>query len=85
MPNKKLYRSEKNKMLAGICGGLGEYFTIDATLLRLVWLLIVVFTGIFPGVIVYIIAIFVIPLPPHAHHAEHTHEKEREHTTEAEA
>ena len=57
---KKLYRSKSDKIFAGICGGLGEYFNVDPTLLRLLWLLVVIFTGIFPGVIVYIIAIFVI-------------------------
>lgn len=58
-------------MLAGICGGLGEYFEIDATVLRLLWLLIVVFTGVFPGVLAYIVAIFVIP-----EHRPHIHEHE---------
>lgn len=64
---KKLYRSKTNRIFAGICGGLGEYFNIDATILRLLWLLIVVFTGLFPGVLVYIIAIFIIPSHP-GHH-----------------
>jgi len=58
---KKLYRSEKNRILAGIFGGLGEYFNIDATVLRLGWLLVFVFTGIFPGLLAYIIAIFIVP------------------------
>lgn len=75
MEHKKLYRSEKNKILAGICGGLGEYFDIDATILRLFWLLVVIFTGIFPGVIAYVLAIFIIPLPPGAQvHHEKKHE-----------
>lgn len=58
---KRLYRSKRNRVFAGICGGLGEYLKIDPVLLRLIWLLVVVFTGVFPGVIVYIIAIFIIP------------------------
>lgn len=58
---KKLYRSKNDKVFAGICGGLGEYFEVDSTILRLAWLLVVVFTGIFPGVIIYLIAIFIIP------------------------
>jgi phage shock protein C len=61
---KKLYRSKTNKVFAGICGGLAEYLNTDVTILRLVWLLIVVFTGIFPGVIVYVLAILVIPEQP---------------------
>lgn len=62
MEAKRLYRSRKNKVLAGICGGLGEYFNVDPVALRLAWLLVVIFTGFFPGVIAYILAIFIIPL-----------------------
>lgn len=58
---KRLYRSEKNRILAGILGGLGEYFDVDPTVLRLGWLLVFVFTGIFPGLLAYIIAIFIVP------------------------
>lgn len=65
--HKRLYQSEKNRVLAGICGGIGEYFGVDPVALRLAWMLIVIFTGIFPGVIAYILAIFIIPLPPSAH------------------
>ncbi|HEY3362084.1 MAG TPA: PspC domain-containing protein, partial [Methanosarcina sp.] len=36
----KLYRSKKNKIIAGICGGIGEYFKVDPTLIRLLWVLI---------------------------------------------
>ncbi|MCR4279120.1 MAG: PspC domain-containing protein [Candidatus Zambryskibacteria bacterium] len=64
MEIKKLYRSNTDRMVAGICGGLAEYFSIDSVLLRLIWLLVVIFSGIVPGVLVYIIAIFVIPLKP---------------------
>jgi phage shock protein C len=62
MATKRLYRSTKNKILAGVCGGLGEYLGIDPSVIRLVWALVVVFTGFVPGVLVYIIAIFVIPV-----------------------
>jgi phage shock protein C len=58
---KRLYRSKENKILAGILGGLGEYFDIDPTVLRLGWLLVFVFTGIFPGLIAYIMAILIVP------------------------
>lgn len=73
---KKLYRSETNKMVAGICGGIAEYFSVDATAIRLVWLLIVIFTGVFPGVIAYILALFVVPISPHA---EVKHEEVQHH------
>ncbi|OHA91275.1 MAG: PspC domain-containing protein [Candidatus Zambryskibacteria bacterium RIFCSPHIGHO2_01_FULL_49_18] len=64
MTHKKLYRSDTDKVFAGICGGLAEFFDIDSVLLRLLWLLIVVFTGFVPGVIAYIFAILIIPKKP---------------------
>jgi len=88
MLEKKLYRSTSNKLLAGVCGGIAEYFNIDATLLRLFWMLIVIFTGIFPGVIAYILAIVIMPLPPHAPahatKAEHHDTTESQHHPDAE-
>lgn len=55
---KKLYRSNTNKILAGVIGGLGEYFDIDPVLLRLAFLLLVaLFIGL-PAIFVYLIAIF---------------------------
>ena len=61
MTVKRLYRSKKNRVLAGICGGVGEYFNVDPVLIRLIWVLVVIFTGFFPGVLAYIIAIFIVP------------------------
>ena len=58
---KRLYRFKKNKVFAGICGGVGEYFNIDPALIRLIWVLVVIFTGFFPGVLAYIIAILIVP------------------------
>ncbi|MBN2197909.1 PspC domain-containing protein [Candidatus Wolfebacteria bacterium] len=58
---KQLYRSDKNKILTGIFGGLGEYFKIDPTILRVFWIFVVIFTGFFPGLIAYIFAYFIIP------------------------
>ena len=59
MENKKLYRSSTNSMLAGVCGGIGEYFNIDPTLVRLAWVLFSVLGG--AGVLAYIIAAIIIP------------------------
>ncbi|HEY4489962.1 MAG TPA: PspC domain-containing protein [Candidatus Paceibacterota bacterium] len=61
METKRLYRSKTNRVFAGICGGLGQYFNIDPAILRLFWVLVVIFTGFVPGVIAYIIAIFIVP------------------------
>lgn len=58
---KKLYRSEENKVWKGIIGGFGEYFNIDPVLIRIVFVFFVLVTGIVPGVLTYVIAIFVIP------------------------
>ena len=60
--NKKLYRSKSNKMLAGVCGGVGEYFGIDATIVRLIWVLALFCAGC--GLIAYIIAAIIIPQDP---------------------
>jgi phage shock protein C len=64
METKRLYRSNTNKVLAGICGGLGEYFNVDPALLRLFWLLVVIFSGVVPGVIAYFFAVLVVPKKP---------------------
>jgi len=61
METKKLYRSDKNKILAGVFGGLGEYLNVDPVVLRLLWILLFIFTGVLPGLITYFLAIIVIP------------------------
>ncbi|MFC1751716.1 PspC domain-containing protein, partial [Patescibacteria group bacterium] len=58
---KRLFRSNDNKVVAGVLGGIGKYFNVDPVILRVTWLLIVVFSAFFPGVLVYIFAIFIIP------------------------
>lgn len=60
--NKKLYKSTKNKVLTGVCGGLGEYFNFDATIIRLIFAVTLIFGGM--GLVVYIIATVVIPSKP---------------------
>ena len=61
---KKLYRSTSNKMLAGVCGGIAEYFNVDPTIIRLAYVLLSVFTAAFPGIIVYILAMIISPSDP---------------------
>lgn len=60
--HKRLYRSRTDKVFAGICGGAGQYFEIDPVVIRLIWLLIVIFTGIVPGLLAYCIAVYIVPL-----------------------
>lgn len=57
--SKKLYRSNRNKMLAGVCGGLAEYLNLDPTVVRLGWVLFSSFWG--SGILAYIIAAIIIP------------------------
>lgn len=58
---KKLYLSDTDKKLCGVCGGIAEYFEVDTTLIRLVWVMLSIFSVGFPGIIAYIIACMVIP------------------------
>ena len=60
MAAKKLYRSSKNRMIAGVCGGLGEYFNIDPTMVRIIWAIGTLFSMGF-GLLLYLIAWVVIP------------------------
>lgn len=59
---KKLYRSRKERMLSGVCGGLGKYFSVDPTFVRLAFILLC-FVG-FSGVLAYIVAAIIIPEIP---------------------
>src|SRR3972149_8252000 len=56
---KKLYRSESDRIIAGVCGGLADYFEVDPTLIRLILILLVVFGG--SGVFLYILLWLFIP------------------------
>lgn len=60
---RRLYRSEKDKWVAGVLGGLGEYLGVDATLLRLAFIVFTIASA-GAGVIGYLLAVFVIPKPP---------------------
>lgn len=57
---KKLYLSE-DKKLAGVCGGIAEYFDVDPSLVRLAWIVMTILTGIAPGVVAYIVAAVIMP------------------------
>ena len=60
--NKKLYKSNTNKMLEGVCGGIAEYFGIDPTIVRLAWVVFCALGG--SGILAYIIAAIIIPRAP---------------------
>ena len=61
---KKLYKSSSDKMLAGVLGGFAEYIGVYSTLVRLVYVLIAMFSAGFPGILFYIICALVIPDEP---------------------
>ena len=56
---RKLYRSKKKRVIAGVCGGIAEYFNIDPTLVRLLWVFFILAAG--SGILAYIIAWIIIP------------------------
>ena len=62
MMSKKLYKSNDNKMLDGVCGGIAEYFDIDPTLVRVGWVIFCAMGG--SGFVAYIIAAILIPRRP---------------------
>ena len=60
---KKLYRSQKDKKIAGVCAGLAEYFNIDPTIVRIIFIILLL-PGGFPGLIPYLILWAIVPLQP---------------------
>jgi phage shock protein C len=61
---KRLMRSSVDSKLAGVCGGIAEYLDVDSTIVRLVWVLVFIFTGFIPGGLAYVIAWIVMPQAP---------------------
>ena len=62
MEGKKLYKSSTDKKIAGVCGGIAEFFNIDSTLVRLGWVVFCALGG--SGVLAYIVAALIIPRDP---------------------
>ena len=63
MEPKKLFRSNNNKMIAGVCAGLAEYFNIDASIARVLFVFITFFFG--ASILLYLISWIIIPLKEH--------------------
>lgn len=61
---KKIYREEESALVAGVFGGLAEYFKQDPVLFRLAGVTLLVVTGVFPGLLLYIIAWLIMPGRP---------------------
>jgi len=56
---KRLYRSRKDRVISGVCGGIGEYFYVDSTIIRLVWVILIFLGG--TGIVAYILAAIIVP------------------------
>jgi phage shock protein C len=61
-PTRKLYRSKSNRKLAGVCGGLAQYFNVDATLIRVLFVLLAVLGG--SGLVLYVAMWIIVPKEP---------------------
>ncbi len=62
--DRKLYLSDTDKKISGVCGGMGEYFNIDPTLIRLAWIFLSIPVAVIGGVVAYFIAAAIIPKRP---------------------
>ena len=60
LKGKRLLRSKKNRIIAGVCGGLGEYLGIDPTVVRLVWIVFTILS-FGAGILAYILAWIIVP------------------------
>ncbi len=58
---RRLLRSRQQRVIAGVCGGLAEYLGADAVLVRALWIVLTLITGVAPGVILYLLAMFLVP------------------------
>ena len=65
-PPRRLTRSRRYKMIAGVCGGLAEYFEVDPTVVRIAYVLVSILSAAFPGILAYIVLMFVMPPPDEA-------------------
>ncbi|MEX0598994.1 MAG: PspC domain-containing protein, partial [Rhodothermales bacterium] len=59
--SNRLTRSVSDRMIAGVCGGLAEFFDVDSTLVRVVFVLLSVLSAAFPGLLVYVVLCLVLP------------------------
>ncbi|MFZ5989027.1 MAG: PspC domain-containing protein [Bacillota bacterium] len=62
--NRKLYLSNSDKIISGVCGGIAEYMGIDSTLVRLITVILAIMSGIWLGVLVYFVAWAIVPKRP---------------------
>lgn len=58
---RRLTKSKSDRMISGVMGGVSEYLQIDSTILRLIWIAFVAFTGFIPGILAYAVATVIVP------------------------
>jgi phage shock protein C len=75
---KKLYLSDKDKKVLGVVSGMAEYFEVDITLMRVLFIFVLIMTGFIPVILFYIVVALVIPQKPSAHTSKHTTENLKE-------
>lgn len=73
---KKLYKSSNDKVITGVCGGIGEYFAVDPVIIRILWVVFILMAG--TGLIAYIIAAIIIPVNPVHRPVERTYARTEE-------
>jgi len=61
---RKLYRSRDDKMIAGVMGGLSEYLNVDSSFVRIGYAVLTLLTGIFPGLVLYLLMAVIVPIAP---------------------
>ena len=61
---KRLYLSNIDKKLSGLCGGIAEYLNIDSTVIRVIYIILTFMTGFIPAIIAYLVCMFIIPRSP---------------------
>jgi len=69
---RRLMRSAKDKKVAGVCAGFADYLDVDVTVIRLVWVLLTIFTGFVGGIFAYVVAWLIMPVAPETRLAQTT-------------
>lgn len=72
---KKLYRSKTDKKIAGVCAGLANYVNIDPTVIRILYVVISLLSTGVPGIVIYIICLFIMPEEPDTIEVEYQEHK----------
>ncbi len=67
---KRLYRSRRDRKLAGVCAGIAEYLEVDPTISRVLYLLGTIITGFFPGIFIYFALALIMPVEPRSPDAD---------------